>query len=168
MPTKLSWSHVTELMVLSDENAINYYISVVYNRNIGYRELGKLIKNHDYDRIEKKAKNKMKQNEILEIGDLIKNPIQIRNTSDHESISEKILQKLILEDISNFMKELGEGYSFIDNEYKIKIGNRYNYIDLLFFNYIFNSFVIVELKITDLKKEHIGQIEVYMNYIDNN
>ena len=66
------------------------------------------------------------------------------------------------------MEELGEGYSFIKNEYKIKIGDRYNYIDLLLFNYIYNAFVVVELKVTELKKEHIGQLEVYMNYVDKN
>ena len=64
------------------------------------------------------------------------------------------------------MMELGSGYSFIGSEYKIKIGNRYNYIDLLLFNYIYNSFVVIELKVTELKKEHIGQIKTYMNYID--
>ena len=63
---------------------------------------------------------------------------------------------------------MGEGFSYIDNEYRIRIGNRYNYIDLLLFNYEYNCFVVVELKVTELKKEHIGQIEVYMNYIDTN
>ncbi len=66
------------------------------------------------------------------------------------------------------MKELGTNFSFIGSEYKIKIGDRYNYIDLLLFNYEYNCFVVVELKVTELKKEHIGQIEVYMNYVDNN
>ena len=70
--------------------------------------------------------------------------------------------------ISSFLKELGNGFSFIDNEYKIKIGNNYNYIDLLLYNFIFKCFVVIELKVTELKKEHIGQIEVYMNYIDKN
>ena len=79
-----------------------------------------------------------------------------------------MLQKITLEDIPSFLKELGNSFSFIDNEYKIKIGDRYNYIDLLLFNYEFNCFVVVELKVTELKKEHIGQILVYMNYIDNN
>ena len=78
------------------------------------------------------------------------------------------MQKLILEDLSSFMKELGTGFSFIDNEYKIKVGDRYNYIDLLLFDYGYNCFVVVELKVTKLKKEHIGQIQVYINYIDNN
>ena len=66
------------------------------------------------------------------------------------------------------MKELGNNYSFIDSEYKIKIGNNYNYIDLLLYNIEYNCYVVIELKVTSLKKEHIGQIEVYMNYIDCN
>jgi len=64
------------------------------------------------------------------------------------------------------MKELGNSFSFIGSEYKIKLGNTYNYIDLLLFNYEYNCFVVIELKVTELKKEHIGQIQVYMNYID--
>ena len=70
--------------------------------------------------------------------------------------------------MDNFLKELGVGFCYLENEYKIKIGNNYNYIDLLLFNYIYNCFVVVELKVTELKKEHIGQIQVYMNYIDKN
>ena len=168
MPTKLTWSHITELMVLSDENEINYYISVVNDRNIGYRELSKIIKNNEYNRIDEKTKNKLKQDKELTIVDLVKNPIIIKNTGNNEKVSEKVLQKLILENIPEFLKELGEGFSFVDNEYRIKLGNSYNYIDLLFFNYKYNCFVVVELKATELKKEHIGQIEIYMNYIDDN
>ena len=83
-------------------------------------------------------------------------------------MSEKMLQKIILEDIELFLKELGESFCFVGSEYKIKIGDRYNYIDLLLFNIEFNCYVVVELKVTELKKEHIGQIQVYMNYIDTN
>ena len=64
--------------------------------------------------------------------------------------------------------QLGNGFTYIGNEFKIKFGNTYNYIDLLLFNYEYNCFIVVELKVTELKKEHIGQIQVYMNYIDNN
>ena len=64
------------------------------------------------------------------------------------------------------MQELGRSFCFIGKEYPIKIGNNYNYIDLLLYNIEFNCYVVVELKVTKLKKEHIGQIEVYMNYID--
>ena len=66
------------------------------------------------------------------------------------------------------MKELGNSFSFIGSEYKIKLGDAYNYIDLLLFNIEYNCYVVVELKATELKKEHIGQIQVYMNYIDEN
>ena len=66
------------------------------------------------------------------------------------------------------MKELGSGFCYIENEYKIKIGSSYNYIDLLLFNIKYNCYVVVELKVTELKKEHIGQIQIYMNYIDKN
>ena len=82
--------------------------------------------------------------------------------------SEKALQKLILEDIEYFMKELGSSFCFIGSEYKIRLDNTFNYIDLLLFNYEYNCFVVIELKVTELKKEHIGQIQVYMNYIDDN
>ena len=64
--------------------------------------------------------------------------------------------------------QLGYGFTYIGTEYKIKIDGRYNYIDLLLFNIEYNCYVVVELKITELKKEHIGQIQVYMNYIDEN
>ena len=98
----------------------------------------------------------------------IKNPIIIKNKYENKEISEKALKQLILENIDEFLEELGNGFCYIGNEYKIKIGDRYNYIDLLLFNYEYNCFVVVELKVTELKKEHIGQIEIYMNYIDNN
>ena len=168
MPTKLSWSHITELMILSDEDEINYYINLVNDRNISYRKLSELIKDNEYDRIDEKTKNKLRQKENLTVKDFIKSPIIIRNNNNYEFISEKILQKLILEDIETFMKELGNSFCFIGSEYKIRIGNNFNYVDLLLFNIEYNCYVVIELKITELKKEHIGQIQVYMNYIDEN
>ena len=118
--------------------------------------------------MDEETKKKLKNKEDLKVPDLVKNPIQIRNTNDYNEISEKVLKKLILENIESFMNELGNSFSFIGSEYKIKIDDRYNYIDLLLFNIEYNCYVVVELKITELKKEHIGQIEFYMNYIDKN
>ena len=164
---KLSYSHYCEL-IWFDIDKINYYIKITEEQNLSVRELRERIKNKEYERLDEETKNKLKNKEELKVPDLVKNPIQIRNTSGYNGISEKIFQKLILEDISLFLKELGNGFSFIDNEYKIKIGDRYNYIDLLLFNYEFNCFVVVELKVTELRKEHIGQIGFYMNYIDKN
>ena len=168
MSHQLSWSHYCELLPVNSIDKINYYIKITKEQNLSIRELRAKIKNNEYERLDESTKEKLKEKEELKVPDLVKNPIQIKNTSGNNEISEKILQKLILEDIPSFLDELGNGFTFLRNEYKIKIGDRYNYIDLLLFNYEFNCFVVVELKVSELKKEHIGQIEFYMNYIDKN
>ena len=166
--TNLTWSHYSELLPLKDINEINYYIKITSEQCLSKRELRERIKNKEYQRLDDNTKLKLVNKEKINIGDNIKNPIIIKNKLgiDKENISEKILQRLILEDIPSFLKELGTGFSFIENEYKIKIGSTYNYIDLLLFNIKYNCYVVIELKVCELKKEHIGQIEVYMNYID--
>ena len=75
---------------------------------------------------------------------------------------------MILNNLDEFLLQLGNGFTYVGNEYKIKIGNTYNLIDLLLFNIEYNCYVVIELKVTELKKEHIGQIQVYMNYINEN
>ena len=165
---QLTWSHYKEILKFNDINEINYYISIIESYNLSVRELRERIKNKEYQRLDDNTKLKLINKEETIVSDFIKNPIVIKNkyNYDIENISEKMLQRLILEDIPSFLKELGDGFSFIENEYKIKIGNTYNYIDLLLFNIKFNCYVVIELKVCELKKEHIGQIEVYMNYID--
>ena len=165
----MTWSHYRILLSVKNTNKINYYIKITKEQNLSVRELRSRIKNNEYERLDDKTKEKLKENKINnEVKDYIKNPILINNKNNYNEMSEKMLQKVILEDIESFLKELGDSFSFIGSEYKIKIGDRYNYIDLLLFNIEFNCYVVVELKVTELKKEHIGQIEVYMNYIDNN
>ena len=165
---QLSWSHYRELIPLNDINKINYYIIQISKRNLSKRQLIEIIKSNEYERLDDETKNKLINGKETSVVDFVKNPIVIKNKYNYEDISEKMLQRLILEDISSFMKELGNGFSFIDSEYKIKLGDRYNYIDLLLFNIEFNCYVVVELKVCELRKEYIGQIEVYMNYIDRN
>ena len=164
----LSWSHYRVLITIKNEKERNYYINEIKKRNLTKREFEEIYKHKEYNRLSLKTKNKIAINQNREISELIKDPIFIYNNSNIQIYSEKVLQNIILNNISIFLNELGEGYSFIDNEYKIKIGNTYNYIDLLLFNYKYNCFVVIELKIVELKKEHIGQIEIYMNYIDKN
>ena len=166
--TQLTWSHYCELLPLKDINEINYYVKITIEQCLSKRQLRERIRNKEYQRLDDNTKLKLINKEETKINDFVKNPIVIHNkyNLDKERISEKVLQNLILEDIPSFLDELGDGYSFIKNEYKIKIGNIYNYIDLLLFNIKYNCYVVVELKVTELKKEHIGQIEVYMNYID--
>ena len=145
--TQLTWSHVRLLFNL-DYDSINYYIWVIINKHISVRELEYKLKSNEYERLPFEARNKLINEENLEITDLVPNPILIKNNNNYEIISEKILQKLILEDIQSFMKELGNSFSVIGSEYKIRIDNNFNYIDLLLFNYEYNCFVVVELKVT--------------------
>jgi len=169
MSQQLTWSHYIEILKFKDINKINYYIKITEVQNLTIRELRIKIKNKEYERLDKSTKNKLiAKEEPNKIKDYIKHPIIIKNKYNYKEITERLLKQLILEDISNFMKELGTGYSYIDNEYKIKLGNNYNYIDILLYNIEFNCYVVLELKITELKKEHIGQIQTYMNYIDKN
>ena len=167
---QLSWSHYRELIPIKNICEVNYYINICEKELLTRDELRNRIKSKEYERLSKDTKNKLITNEKLKITDLVPNPIMIASCDyiDINSISEKYLQETIMLNISSFLKELGNGFSFIDNEYKIKIGNNYNYIDLLLYNVKFKCYVVVELKVTELKKEHIGQIQVYMNYIDKN
>lgn len=166
---KLNWSHYRTLLSLNDNNEINYYVDITISNNLSVRQLRERIKAKEYERLSEETKLKLKENrENLEVKDFVKDPIIIKSKKIHENISEKVLQKLILENVSAFLEELGIGFSFIKSEYPLRLGNRYNYIDLLLFNIEYNCYVVVELKVTELKKEHIGQIQIYMNYIDKN
>ena len=168
MPHLLSWTHVMSILPIDNVYKANYYMKIAEEQSLSYRKLREKIKNEEYERLDEETKHKLVENKETSCYDFIKNPILIKNKYNTDEITEKMLQDLILEDIPGFLSELGEGFSFIKNEYPIKIGNRYNYIDMLLFNINDNKYVVLELKITELKKEHIGQILVYMNYIDNN
>ena len=168
LATKLSWSHYSELLSIKDENELIYYINIAYERNLSKRELREKIKNKEYQRMPIETKNKIVSKDKIEVKDLVPNPILIRNRNNTEIVTEKALHNLILEDIESFMKELGNSFSFIGSEYKIKIGDRNHYIDLLSCNIKFNCYVVVELKVTEFKVEYISQVQKYMNYIDKN
>ena len=168
LSAQLSWSHYCELLSFENTDKINYYIELVKNNNLSVRQLRERIKSNEYERLPESTKNKSVEQKESDIVDFIKNPILIKNNNKYDIFSEKVLQKLILEDIENFLEELGIGFTFIKSEYPIKLGNRYNYIDLLLYNIKYRCYVVVELKITELKKEHTGQIMTYMNYIDKN
>ena len=165
--TQLTWSHLRLLFNL-EIDSMNYYIQVVTNNHISVRELEYKLKSNEFERLPDETKNKLMVKNKVEIKDLVPNPILIRNKNNIEIITEKVLHNLILEDIESFMKELGNSFSFIGSEYKIKIGDRNHYIDLLLFNIKYNCYVVIELKVTEFKVEYISQVEKYMNYIDKN
>ena len=168
MTANLSWGHWIELLAIKYIDKIKYYMKQSEKLLLTTRQLREKIRNNEYERLPEETKNKLISEKQSKVKDFVKNPILIKNSHNYEIISEKILKKLILEDIENFMRELGDSFCFIGSEYKIKIGNNYNYIDLLLYNIKFKCYAVVELKITELRKEYIGQIEVYMNYVDKN
>jgi len=159
----ISWTCITKLLKLDDINAIFYYVKCIGKMNLTTRELDLKLKSKEYERLDSKIKEKLVKQEEVSVKDKIPDPIVLEGLEYKERLTEKVVQKWIDENPASFCKSLGEGYSYIESQYKIKIGSNYNYIDILLFNYISNSFVVVEIKVTELKKEHIGQIETYMN-----
>ena len=165
---QLTWSHYVELISLKNIDEIRYYIDISASQNLSRNELRNRIKSKEYERLDNKTKEKLINKEDTLVSDFIKDPIIVNNSLNYIEISEKVLKELILNDLDKFLNQLGNGFCYIGSEYKIKIGNTYNYIDILLYNIEFNCYVVVELKVTELRKEHIGQIEIYMNYIDKN
>ena len=164
LSAQLTWSHYVELIRLDDVNMIRYYISVCEIYNLSVRELRNKIKTKEYERIGYKE-----EIEKPKVNTLIKNPIVIKTKKAlSKEVNEYVLHKLILEDMDNFLKELGQGFSYIGHEVKIKIGRNYHYIDFLLFNIKFNCYIVLEIKVDKMKAEYIGQIQKYMNYVDKN
>ena len=111
--SKLTWSHYLLLLTLNEDNEIIYYINTSVNQNLSVRQLEKKIKNNEYERLDNKTKEKLLKSKKNTVTDFIKNPVIIKNKNNYEIIIEKVLQKLILEDIPSFLKELGDGFTFI-------------------------------------------------------
>ena len=130
------------MLSFDDINKIEYYVNQCEVYNLDVRQLRNKIKSNEYERIPADARNRLKSRNDIRIAGFVKNPIHIRN-GNKKIISEKILQKLILEDVPTFLKELGNGFTFVDNEYKIKLDDRYNYIDLLLYNIKYKCYVVV-------------------------
>ena len=166
--SKLSWSHFRELLIVKNIDAIMYYIDICERNNLTRRQLQERIKSKEYDRLSNETKTKLIESKKLKVDDLIPNPIVIKSNMLKEGLSEYALKQAILNNIDDFLRQLGIGFTYVGNEYKIKIGDRYNYIDLLLYNVKYKCYVVVELKVTELKKEHTGQIMTYMNYINMN
>ncbi len=166
--SKLSWSHYRELLTIKNIDAIIYYIGICEKNSLSKRQLQERIRNHEYDRLSNETKTKLIESKELKVDDLIPNPIVIKSNVLKENLSEYALKQAILNNIDDFLRQLGIGFTYVGNEYKIKLGSKYNYIDLLLYNIKYKCYVVIELKVTELKKEHTGQIMTYMNYIDKN
>ena len=160
---ELSISHYMMLSRLKNNDEISYYINISKKLNLSVRELRERIKSNEFERIGYKE-----ELEEPRINTLIKNPIIIKTNNPNEELNEYALHQSILENIDHFLKELGVGFTYVGSEVKIKLGNKFNYIDFLLFNIEYNCYVVIELKVTELKAEHVGQITKYVNFVDKN
>ena len=164
----LTWSNIRILLPIKNENKRNYYINMCIKKNLSARELKKEVKNNAFERLSLADKENIKlisdKNELLTIKDTLKDPVLIPINEDLDNISEEKLAKIIRKELEIFLLELGHGYAYIGKE--VRMGE--SYCDLLFFNTEFLCYVVIELKTRKIKKEDIGQLEYYINYVDEN
>ena len=168
----LTWTHFRYLLKFDNQNEINYYINLTINQNLSVRNLIKAIKEDSFSRATIENKDNIKL--IIEdktyqptLSDMLKNPVII-NVDSKDNLTEKALKKFIIKELEHFFLELGYGFTYVGSEYKITIDNHHYYIDLLMFNVKLNCYIVLELKTRSFMPKDIGQIEFYMNYIDNN
>ncbi|MBR4830144.1 MAG: DUF1016 family protein [Bacilli bacterium] len=169
---KLSWSHYRYILPIKEEGKRNYYINLAIKNTLSVRELKDAIKSNSYERLTKEDKKNIQlinDNSKLSIIDMIKDPIIINCSNKNlDKYSERALRELLLEDIEKTLLELGVGFSYVGKEKRIKVGDNYRFIDLVFFNIELNCYILFELKIKKIDIRDIGQIEFYVNYYDDN
>ena len=159
---QLTWSHYQKLLSIKNPNEMNYYINLSINQNLSVRKHRNAIKDKNNIQLMNNENNYKPT-----LSDMLKDPIII-NTDNKDKLSEKSLKKYILKQLEHLFLELGYGFAYIGSEYKINIDTKHYYIDLLLFNTKLNAYVVIELKTRNFIPKVIGQIEFYMNYIDNN
>ncbi len=169
---QLTWTHYKYLLKFDNENERNYYINKCITNNLSVRGLINEIKTNSFERSTIKDKNNIKLiteevNYKPTLSDMLKDPIII-NVDNEDKLSEKALKKYMIKQLEHIFLELGYGFTFAGSEYKLIVGKKNYYIDLLMFNTKLNFYTVIELKTREFKPKDIGQIEFYMNYVDEN
>ena len=164
----VTWSNICEILYLKDINEIEYYLDLANKLCLTKRELKTKIRSNEYNRLPQETKEKLKNSNEVSSSEKVPSPVILDGLLYKDKLTEKAVQKWIDENPTSFCESLGEGYTYVKSQYKIKIGVNYNYIDVLLFNVMDMNYVVVEIKVTEIKKEHIGQIQTYMNYVDVN
>ena len=165
---QLSWTIIRTILPIKDENKRNYYINLCIANDLSKRELEKDIKSNSYERLEYKPDkiDVVVSTKVPAIVNNFKNPILLE-LKDKEIKSESDLEKLIYSQLSYVFLQLGKGFTWVGNQYKVSDGNKNYFIDMLLYNVKYNCYVVVEIKCRKLKKEDKGQVEFYMNLVDN-
>jgi predicted nuclease of restriction endonuclease-like (RecB) superfamily len=171
----LSWSHYVELLKISDTLERSFYLQQTVNEKWSIPELKRqkkaslflrLAASKDKDGILELAK----QGQIIEKStDLIREPyvLDFLNIPEPYHLSETELEKRIIENLQHFLLELGKGFAFIGRQYRIMLGNRPHYVDLVFYHRILKCFVLIDLKKEEAGYEAVGQMNMYLGYFEN-
>lgn len=168
---QLTWTHYRYILPIKNANERNYYINQVILNNLSVRDLRCEIKNKSFDRLSYKDKTNIEiitESDKLTIEDMLKDPIILKSDIETKELNEAIIHKYVISLLENKFLELGTGFALVGHEYKIIIDNKTYHIDLLFYNYLLNAFVVIEVKTRSLKPQDIGQLEFYVGYVENN
>ncbi|MBP1163473.1 putative nuclease of restriction endonuclease-like (RecB) superfamily [Chryseobacterium sp. PvR013] len=172
VPAKLSWTHIITLLAISDENSRKFYEKQAIIENWGYRELDRQIKSSLYERLalSKDKKGVLKLSElghiITDAEEAVKDPyvLDFLKIPQENMVTEKALEQKIIDNLQLFLLELGKGFTFVGRQYKISLGKRHFYIDLVFYHRILKCFILIDLKIKEVEHHDIGQMNLYLNY----
>lgn len=173
---QLSWSHNRLIMNIDNEAKRNFYLEETIKSNWSVRQLERQINSFYYERLlstseehKEEVKNEINLLEKKEkVQDFIKDPyvLEFLDIKDRRFL-EKDLESNLLEHISEFLLELGRGFSFVARQKRIDVDGDNFYIDLVFYNFVLKCFVLIDLKLDKLTHQDIGQMDFYVRYYDN-
>ena len=171
---KLTWSHYTFLMRIDDEKERSFYEIESEKYNWSVRELKRQYDSALYTRLalsrDKEGILKLsKEGQIVEKPkDLIKDPyiLEFLGLPELHQYSESQLEQEIINKLEHFLLELGHGFAFVARQQTMSFDDKHFYIDLVFYNRVLRSFVLIDLKIGELKHQDLGQMQMYVNYYD--
>ena len=172
---KLSWSHYCELLLISEDDKRSFYEKECVNAGWSVRELKRQIETSLYERLllssgtenkERVLELALNGNEISKPGDIIKDPyvFEFLGIPEDRPVLESDLEKALVEHIEKFLLELGKGFMFVGTQQRITLGNEHYYVDMVFYNKILHSYVLIELKTKKLMPSAVGQLNMYLNY----
>lgn len=167
---QIPWGHIILLLTkIKDKEETLFYINETISNNWSRVILEHQIELNVYQRkgkLSSNFKNTIKKNELSFVNNNFKESYILDFLDLKEEFDERELEISLINNISNFLIELGKGFAFVGKQKKIIIGGEEFFIDLLFYNYILKRFIIIEIKTTKFKPEHLGQLSFYINAID--
>lgn len=172
---QLSWSHICELLIIENKEKRSFYEKETVNSAWSIREMKRQIDSSLYERLllssgkankEKVLKLAQKGQEISKAEDLLKNPyvFEFLGVPENKPLLEKDLESKLIRHIEDFLLELGKGFMFVGSQQRITINNTHYYVDMVFYNKILRSYILIELKTTKLNISDAGQLNTYLNY----